>query len=880
MADHENTPQRILVLDDEDTIRYVLATLLAETGHEIVAVGTVKEALARLSGERFIAAMLDLVLPDGRGTDVLEAIKASSPETEVIIMTSHASVETAVDALRAGAYDYVHKPFELDLVLATMRRALEKHALQANNKRLMARFESHNRDLADAVKRLASLHAAGAGMSTIEDLPRLLDFLLDLVVRELDVERASIMLLEGGTLKIAAARGIAPDIVRDARVGIGEGVAGRVVETGSAMLVGDVAADAGVGDAVLGGQARQPLSNTFISAPITMAVPIKTSAVLGVVNVTNRRSGEPFGDQDLEHLSALAGQAAIAIERARHLAELRATVDSLTATQEKLEVANRGLHEANVQLEEASRLKSEFLANTSHELRTPLNGILGFLRLVMDGMCDTREEEREFLKNAHECARHLLGLINDVLDIAKIEAGKLTLDIEAVDVRTLFGEVRTITHVQAAQRGLALEFEVVEPCDHAVRGDFGKVKQVLVNLVGNSLKFTEKGKVTVRATTRAELGHVVFEIVDTGIGIAAERQRLVFEKFAQADGSTTRRYGGTGLGLTICRGLVEQMGGIIGVESGGIGAGTRMYFSLPIWRGVEEGDAPGGHTAAVEGPADGALVLVVEDDLVFRTFLTALLTRHGLRVLPAPDADAGWRLAVERKPDLMVVDYALTTADSADLKTGWDLAQRMSERPETRNIPVVFVTGFDAELRDRLRSTAFARKPATLAKPVEADELVRQIEAVLHVTDDRPIRLLLADDDPAMAAILSRLLRKPRFTLHYASGGAECLRILRTQAHGFDMLLLDLMMPEVSGYDVLREMTLSGVAANLPVMVLTANPEPRDEEERRLLQGGEVIAVMSKTDVHTEHDRLPALIQRHLAKRRPRIEPPDERKAA
>ena len=174
----------------------------------------------------------------------------------------------------------------------------------------------------------------------------------------------------------------------------------------------------------------------------------------------------------------------------------------------------------NAQLEEASRLKSEFLANTSHELRTPLNGMIGFLQLVLDGMCDNRDEERDFLKQALQCSRHLLGLINDVLDIAKIEAGKLTLDIERVDVHRLFDEVYTVTHVQAAQKGIKLLFEPPEDKTVQVRGDFGKIKQVLINLVGNSLKFTPKGTITVRASGHPDLGHFMFEVVDTGIGIS------------------------------------------------------------------------------------------------------------------------------------------------------------------------------------------------------------------------------------------------------------------------------------------------------------------------------------------------------------------------
>ncbi|MBK7368019.1 MAG: response regulator [Candidatus Eisenbacteria bacterium] len=531
-----------------------------------------------------------------------------------------------------------------------------------------------------------------------------------------------------------------------------------------------------------------------------------------------------------------------------------------------LEVSNRRLEEMNAQLEEASRLKSEFLANTSHELRTPLNGMIGFLQLVLDGMCDDPEEERDFLKQALQCSRHLLGLINDVLDIAKIEAGKLSLEVGRVEVQPLFDEVYTLTHVQAAQRGVQLRFESSVAEGLAARGDFGKIKQVLINLVGNALKFTPKGSVTVRAKAHAELGHLMFEIVDTGIGIPPERQKLIFEKFVQGDGSTTRRFGGTGLGLAISRSLVELMGGIIGVHSEGEGKGTRMYFSLPLWRAEE-------HLAPVPvlepgdrilGPAGGQLVLIVEDDPVFRRFLTAVLQQSGYRTAEAENAESGWMLVRRLQPAVVVLDYALACGDNAALRTGWDLAQRMTTEDETRHIPLVFVTGFDGELKEKLRATAFARRPEHLVKPIEASALIGRIEHVVGDVGGRQVRILMADDDPTVAAYVRKVLPSSRYHIEVANNGEECLHILRTQPNGFDLLLLDLMMPEVSGYDVLREITLSGSHAELPVLVLTNFPEARNDEERRLLEQGLVVDVVAKSSVHENPQLLPHVLDWHL----------------
>ena len=530
-----------------------------------------------------------------------------------------------------------------------------------------------------------------------------------------------------------------------------------------------------------------------------------------------------------------------------------------------LEVSNRRLEELNAQLEEASRLKSEFLANTSHELRTPLNGMIGFLQLVLDGMCDSPEEERDFQRQALECSRHLLGLINDVLDIAKIEAGKLSLEITPVDAAAVFDEVYTVTHVQAAQKGIRLIFEPPADRELRVRGDFGKIKQILINLVGNSLKFTPKGSITVRAVPHVELGHCMIEVVDTGIGIPADRQKVIFEKFTQADGSTTRKYGGTGLGLAITRSLVELMGGIIGVHSGGAGTGTRMYFSLPTWSDEEEErPAADEHADRIEGPPGGQLMLVVEDDAVFRRYLTALLHGHGYRTVEARNAESGWVLARRLRPSVIVLDYALTCAENANLRTGWDLAERLTADSKTRHIPIIFVTGFDGELKEKLKATAFARQPVHLMKPVEGNVLIAQIQELVGSIEGRVVRLLMADDDPAVGAYIRKVLPEDRFHIELATNGEECLHILRTQPRGFDLLLLDLMMPEVSGYDVLREMTLASLAPDLPVLVLTNFPEPRNAEERRLLEQGLVLDVLPKTSVHENPQLLPHIIDWHL----------------
>src|SRR5262249_32432900 len=218
----------------------------------------------------------------------------------------------------------------------------------------------------------------------------------------------------------------------------------------------------------------------------------------------------------------------------------------------------------------------------------------------------------------------------------------------------------------------------------------------------------------------------------------------------------------------------------------------------------------------IQGPAQGSLLLVVEDDPAFRHFVCALLHRSGYRTVEATGAEQGWLLARRHTPALIVLDYALACSEDAHLRTGWDLAERLAATAETRHIPLIFLTGFDGELKDKLRATAFARRPEHLVKPIDGAQLLRKIEEVLGPRKGRSVRVLLADDDPTVTAYVRRVLPESRFQLEVARNGEECLHVLRTQPRGFDLLLLDLMMPDVSGYDVLREMVLTSTGSEIP----------------------------------------------------------------
>lgn len=290
---------------------------------------------------------------------------------------------------------------------------------------------------------------------------------------------------------------------------------------------------------------------------------------------------------ELEFVRELADQVGTAIAHAALFIELQRANDNLTRQ-------HREIEEARASAEEASRLKSEFLANTSHELRTPLNGMIGFLKLILDGMAEDPQEQREFIEEAHRSAMHLLEIINDVLDIAKIEAGKMQIDCSPVSLAELLTQVETMTRTQVRQKNLSFEIQLPQTHDEVlVYGNYQRLLQVLLNLMGNAIKFTHEGGITITAEVikkrviieDEELpGMVKIRVADTGIGVSLDKQDKLFQSFSQVDGSMTRQYGGTGLGLAISQKLVETMGGVVNFYSMGEGLGSTVTFTVPLYQ--------------------------------------------------------------------------------------------------------------------------------------------------------------------------------------------------------------------------------------------------------------------------------------------------------
>jgi signal transduction histidine kinase len=401
---------------------------------------------------------------------------------------------------------------------------------------------------------------------------------------------------------------------------------------------------------------------------------------------------------------------------------------------------NRRLERANFELAELSHVKTEFLATTSHELRTPLNSILGFTRLILDGLCDSRDEERELLRDVYSSAEHLLSIVNDLLDVARIEAGKLRLAPDTVDMKAVIQEAKAVVAVQASAKHLTLIDETESSSLPPVTADRARTKQIFINLLSNSVKFTDKGWITLRARSFPERGFIELEVQDTGVGIAPSKQQHLFEKFRQLDSTFTRQQGGSGLGLSICRSLVEMMGGRIKLWSAGVGCGTTVTFSLPMRR--EEQDTvhvKGKEALAAAGDERGARVLVVDNDAAFRHYLKTLLTKQGYYVLTAATADDALDGARRFRPQVVVVDLALPQRPGAELGDGADLVAQLQSGALTGETYCFMVTGYEpTEVRERLALLQIT--PEIWQKPLDGEKFLARLDGVLSGSNLAPQR--------------------------------------------------------------------------------------------------------------------------------------------
>jgi signal transduction histidine kinase/CheY-like chemotaxis protein len=505
---------------------------------------------------------------------------------------------------------------------------------------------------------------------------------------------------------------------------------------------------------------------------------------------------------------------AIAEERTREIYATNVRLQQLNNDLEEL-VRQRTaeLAAARDEAVRASQAKSDFLASMSHELRTPLNAIIGYSEMLLEESDELlRPELRPDLEKIRGAGKHLLTLINDILDLSKIEAGKMDVFPENFDVATLLADVRSTIEPLVAKNGNTFEMLCGANLGR-LHSDQTKVRQILFNLLSNAAKFTRMGRVTLAATrpTRGDGERLEFEVSDTGIGMTPEQVVGLFKPFSQADASTTRYYGGTGLGLAITQHFCRMLGGDVTVESE-YGKGSTFTITLPVVcpKAVPEVPLP-----AAEQSANGT-VLVVDDERAARDVLGSALTQEGYRVVTATGGQDGLRLARHEKPDAIILDVIMPDLD------GWAVLRSLKADADLCKIPVILVT----VLGDRDMGIALGAAEH-LTKPVDPKELLRLLARVQWSA--RTPDVLIVDDDRATRDVLRRALVKEGWMVREAANGAEGLDQL-TKAKPA-VMLLDLIMPEMDGFEVMREMRLNPVWRDIHVVIVTSKDLSRDELE-------------------------------------------------
>jgi signal transduction histidine kinase/CheY-like chemotaxis protein len=479
----------------------------------------------------------------------------------------------------------------------------------------------------------------------------------------------------------------------------------------------------------------------------------------------------------------------------------------------------REIVEKSRQLEMANKYKSEFLASMSHELRTPLNAIIGFSEVLLERFFgDLTEKQEEYLLDILESGRHLLSLINDILDLSKVEAGRMELELASFSLPAALENGLTMIRERANRHGIALSLDV-DPILDVLEADERKVKQVLFNLLSNAVKFTpDGGQVGVEA--RLQEGEVQITVWDTGIGIASADQERIFEEFQQVIGSSMQKREGTGLGLSLVRKFVELHGGRIWVESM-VGQGSRFTFTLPAYIASQPAVVLAEQSASGPEP-EGPVVLVVEDDPQAAELLRLYLEGAGYHVEIARDGEEGFHKACALKPVLLTLDLFLPKID------GWDLLTRLKGEPETREIPVVIVSIVEE------RGKGFALGAADyLVKPIRREDLIHALHR-FHLTQKRQQRedlsILVIDDDPMAVELVEAILRGEGFQVHKAYGGAEGMTLARQEKPA--LIILDLLMPEVDGFTVVEQLRADSATAAIPIVILTSKSLTQEEKER------------------------------------------------
>jgi signal transduction histidine kinase/DNA-binding response OmpR family regulator/CHASE3 domain sensor protein len=725
------------------------------------------------------------------------------------------------------------------------------------------------------------LAAAMMGDKSVEQLS---ENILAFLARYLGCQAGALFKGDAGEFRLAAQLGVPPGAEIPERFRLKEGLLGQVASEGRPMAVHDVPEGYLLVGSALGRDKPRHL----------LIVPARAD---GVVNaVIELGFLQPIDDQAAELLDQTADAVGIALRSARYRSQLQEALEQtqrqseelqvqseeLRVSNEELEEQGRALKESQVRLEQqqveleqtnsqleeqaqtlatqrdelertaaaveakarelerASQYKTDFLANMSHELRTPLNSLLILSKLLGDNPDgNLTDDQVKYAQTIQSSGNDLLTLINDILDLSKIEAGHLKINPEPVPLTRLGNDLRAMFQPVADERGLVFEVERGEGAPDLVETDRQRLEQILKNLLSNAFKFTERGSVRL-SILPAGADRITFAVKDTGIGIAADQRESIFEAFQQADGTISRRYGGTGLGLSICRELARLLGGAITLESEP-GRGSTFSLTLPL--GYDPAATPPREAprAAAAAPAPAPkprprpahpkvaddrdaltdsrrLLLVVEDDPAFANVVCDLSRELGFQCLVAGTAEEAFDLAAKHRPHAIVLDVGLPD------QSGLTVLDRLKRDEGTRHIPIHVVSG-----ADHSQTALSLGAVGYLVKPVLREQLADVLQALEAKLEPTLRRVLIVEDDPVQRDAVGRLLASGDVETVGVGTAAECLEKLRSQT--FDCMVLDLSLPDASGFSLLETLS-QGDHAFPPVIVYTGHEISADDEQR------------------------------------------------
>jgi signal transduction histidine kinase/CheY-like chemotaxis protein len=726
----------------------------------------------------FIAVLAGMFLA-GRMVGPIQALRLGAARLGSGDLSQRIAVKTG-DELEALADQFNAMAGQLQESYAGLEKKVEERTHE---------LETRSRELAQSVGELRALGEVTQAVNSTLDLATVLSTIVAKAVELSGTEAGSIYVVDPTTqgLHLRASHGMSEELIAELNR--------QGVDLSEKTIADAAAQKAPVQTPDLKDVAPSPVLDILLRAGFraVLIVPLLgPEGLIGMLVVRRKAPGE-FPQHSVDLLQTFAAQSVLAIQNANLFTEVE---------------------EKSRQLEMASQHKSQFVASMSHELRTPLNAIIGLTEMmVSNAQRFGTEKAAEPLRRVHRAGTHLLGLINQVLDLSKIEAGKLELSPETVNLTPLLDDVIGTARQLAEQNRNRLILEAQENLGQ-LTADPMRLRQILLNLLSNACKFTKQGEVKLRVKKIVNgRNWIEIAVADTGIGMTPEQQAKLFEEFTQADSSTARQYGGTGLGLAITRKLARMMGGDVMVTSEP-GKGSVFTVRLP-----GSADAQARSSTALDGrrsPTAGC-VLVIDDDATARELIADHLKAEGFSVVTAAGGAEGLKLAKEVRPTAITLDVMMPDLD------GWSVLAALRQDSELAEIPVIMITIVDEQRRGIALGAA-----GYLTKPIDRERL-RHVIGPFRAPA-RPTRVLMVEDDVVQRERMRGWLEGPQWTVREAENGREALR--RIQENKPDVILLDLMMPEMDGFAVVAALQKETGWQDIPVIVITARDLDAKDRER------------------------------------------------